>query len=127
MSAIDAPVATSESPRESSGALRRWAIIAGLVGLTTLVFGVLLEASYVRLHAFLLVPLFAMALVPPRPLGFAHPAVRKAGWLVGPAVAVAAVLFSTLWDNSSEARVGEAHFIGNGQGVSHGARRLAQG
>ena len=55
--------------------------------------------TYAKLHLFLLVPLFLLMFLPPRPLSNAHPVVQYFGYGTTVILSVVAVVFSGLtWD-----------------------------
>jgi lycopene cyclase domain-containing protein len=55
--------------------------------------------TYLKLHVFLIVPEIWMRFTPRQPLQWASETVRKVGFLTTIPLAIAAVLFSSCWDN----------------------------
>jgi lycopene cyclase domain-containing protein len=79
---------------------RRFRILAGLLLAAVLCLVALtLDPSYLRLHLFLLAPLLALALLPPRPLQSAPREIRLVGHVIPLVVAAIACVFSASWDN----------------------------
>jgi putative membrane protein len=70
-------------------------LLGGALGLAALT----IELSYPRLHLFLLAPLLALALVPPRPLESAEREVRRGAYVITVVLTAIAFAFSCLWDN----------------------------
>jgi lycopene cyclase domain-containing protein len=57
-----------------------------------------MELTYTRLHLFLLLPLLALAVTPPRPLQSAPPQVQRVGYRMPLLLAAIAFAFSCTWD-----------------------------
>ncbi len=84
----------------ANGPSQRMRIIGFLIITVMMLYaGYGIELTYFKLHFFVLLPVFGLLFLPPMPLKYEPKEIKIIGYISPVIIAIAAVIFSSFWDN----------------------------